>query len=1792
MNFNAQMRFAKQLAKTKKVTAKQLPLQRQMDVSLSSEMAEWLQTTLETDNTSNELGLPQLNDDVSSVLLQPLDSMAVYCPVGAVMTNKLAAARSNAPSTKGPPFSVSSFGSPGGDDGHNHHPMPGMSPNQLLENSLLASDASYGFNRADNEIGGASLHSAQQGSEGLPGSLSASMGHSSMLSTWAQNKAPAMPTPPIPIDNVVSRLQVMWLQRRAQFEREEGDLDTAMDTLNDALALHLGTSDYAKADLSRAVHSDPAELLDYIADTYAPFDKSAHFEAGRIQRCFRRHVRYRSMMATRIQAFYRMFLVRLDKWQGEETRKQCVQLIQRAYRRRLVRMRAASTRIKRWYKTQKQMDEYRQRLFVYRMARRIQRLWRGNKNREISWQRRSEKYGNLLIQRQTRAYNSRRKRTLAIKLYHRMFFNAARTIQKRVRCLQAVRRSQLQLLLELAKEEDRHARERQVVEETIKVQITKTKLYMSTDAGRHHLQVAMNRIRLQDKAFHKTRHTRSKQELMGHEALVTFEMFDGDGSGQIDADELKGMLRELSIPLNDEEFGALMTEIDADGSGEIDFGEFLQWYTGGGGEEAAQDASMAQKAFKVVLQAQHAIMELSGVILRKRGERSILRQATAWLTKDIVSTFRNTHPPKFQCCQCLSPFVLFTDYLSHFDADCKCSVVGQKALFYPKFFVKQDWKNQRQCEHELMRVNDEVPNINYHAYMAAMSDLSMQSDPGVNEALSRQIRAAQILYVEKANLNGEKIDMRQEMLDSINVCKDNFIAPLTAMMVGKRLGRSIPTAWVTEDRWDYGEFTEWFTKVVDEDVAKRKPLLTFGTRGKLRVDCAVVADVHVRTIRLLQVTTEASLFGLLDSRSRRPRKITVSDDELDRMGLSFLTEREFLSARNTVVERLRVLNREMHKILTIRVPKRCAPKKKMNDLIGDPQVGPDGLLPLDALREILIQEAHVVAEARFGSRVRSPVGRVQLTRLSHELWARHMLLRDQFPRRLSAARKEAELRFFYERFASAETGDGIDFHDFDLVQRSLSLRIKAALWDTVKAALDPLNTGFISFESILQFIATGASKAHYSFLRGFGNALKKAGHVARARLYIAYAREFLVSKMRKISRLELEYRTTSLRAQLMAAEIEPAALATHRTRQQRAADEAARVEQEAKAAEKKAQDALKPWIYVAPDKPTRMTLPLLPQEVEAERQRLELERKGEELSIPVQIALAEMDQTSTEANQVLEKLNTIKTADETTENLLLYRLAENEAEAKVWRQLFSRQGLSSLAVERLVMDATDSFIEAYGFLVPPGAKYPWTAGPGKYEPGWDLALSVLIYTFDTDCSGTFDEGEVRLLLRAAFCGLPDKKVLYNFSDLLPNGKGSATLEDVVKYLAPRVGWRRGKLHRFGRSGSVFVSKVSGWQASAMLLVSLSRQLAREKAEQATALARTGDLLEGDDAKNDDALLMRSQLFAMRQVTLFLRTSQGRIQFLLAKRRVKHWYREDCWKPGWTRQGLLRYAFLLHADRGAAGEMLITELPHMLRYLVVVCGFQVASGDGGEVGKLAEMMSKVKTKADVRWVGRDEAIALMDGILQKLSSADSLSRVTRATLGARIASSRSAARDTKTHMSARARQQAVLVSLGFEGIYVAETNYRCSVLGLHALLLENKRTGWKGDPRAMNWLHVPKEATPYLLLSSGYTLDDLYIGDMPSLAELDHRQGGLALEKVDVKMCLRVAREQSEPVHSILQGAYRWARWMTGLPRYLEYRRYAKVLTQQRKQLEEAGAVFLREILKGQSHAVSVEDGDD
>ena len=56
-------------------------------------------------------------------------------------------------------------------------------------------------------------------------------------------------------------------------------------------------------------------------------------------------------------------------------------------------------------------------------------------------------------------------------------------------------------------------------------------------------------------------------------------MFDTDGSGTIDAKELKVAMRALGFEPTKEEIKKMIADIDRDGSGTIDFSEFLDMMT-------------------------------------------------------------------------------------------------------------------------------------------------------------------------------------------------------------------------------------------------------------------------------------------------------------------------------------------------------------------------------------------------------------------------------------------------------------------------------------------------------------------------------------------------------------------------------------------------------------------------------------------------------------------------------------------------------------------------------------------------------------------------------------------------------------------------------------------------------------------------------------------------------------------------------------------------------------------------------------------------------------------------------------------------------------------------------------------------------------------------------------------------------------------------------------------------------------------------------------------------------------
>jgi len=64
------------------------------------------------------------------------------------------------------------------------------------------------------------------------------------------------------------------------------------------------------------------------------------------------------------------------------------------------------------------------------------------------------------------------------------------------------------------------------------------------------------------------------------EIKEAFNLFDVDGSGQIDYKELKAAMKALGIQVKKEELRKMISDVDTDGSGSVEFPEFLQMMTG------------------------------------------------------------------------------------------------------------------------------------------------------------------------------------------------------------------------------------------------------------------------------------------------------------------------------------------------------------------------------------------------------------------------------------------------------------------------------------------------------------------------------------------------------------------------------------------------------------------------------------------------------------------------------------------------------------------------------------------------------------------------------------------------------------------------------------------------------------------------------------------------------------------------------------------------------------------------------------------------------------------------------------------------------------------------------------------------------------------------------------------------------------------------------------------------------------------------------------------------------------
>lgn len=702
------------------------------------------------------------------------------------------------------------------------------------------------------------------------------------------------PQKKIDFDSAVSRLDVMWLQRKAKLEQEEGDFQAAIKTLDDAIHIHVGSQPYEEASLAETVKaSDPEDMLAQLQEDYFAYDSTAHNFADRIQRWYHRHYLKKCRAANVIASVFVLYKYRKARWIRHKIRTENAIKIQRCFRNHLLRIYALATKIKRWYILQCSMRDFRNRLFIYQIVRRIQRLFRGNKGRLRAAIARLHRNMATRIQCHCRGYVLRQRRAYALKQFHRVYFMAALRIQALARRINAAAYCKYKLVQELLREEERMQREQAIHDEIIQIEIARTKLYVNTVPGKMHLAAARKKILAKDEEYAKIEPNLSDDDVLAHDAMVIFELYDVDGSGSINLSELDLMLRELCIVMSAEEVLELSKKLDADNSGEIDFDEFLQWFLTGG--SAAGGKTMGAALFQQMLRARRLVMDLSGQTLARRAQREVLRQCCSYLVTETKTLFRMSCPPKYNCCRCLQPFVLFADYFNHFDKNNCCEITGEKALFYPKFWIQQDWLKQRMCESEIMRVKDEFPYLTHKAQLACYEELCLQSDPGMVSLIKGQIDAAIILYTDILTNGCDETgkyrkSIAEYVYDIANICNDGYLSPNVVRSISECLQKKYPNEWLLEDRWTLHELESWLKEVCAAPAAHA---LTSGClsktkrfakklhccssnareiRKKIKKDAVLLGTIYVRCLRVLQVGAETSMLALKDYRQKRPRR--------------------------------------------------------------------------------------------------------------------------------------------------------------------------------------------------------------------------------------------------------------------------------------------------------------------------------------------------------------------------------------------------------------------------------------------------------------------------------------------------------------------------------------------------------------------------------------------------------------------------------------------------------------------------------------------------------------------------------------------------------------------------------------------------------------------------------------------------------------------------------------------------------------------------------------------------------
>ncbi|KAI4296652.1 hypothetical protein L6164_036595 [Bauhinia variegata] len=116
------------------------------------------------------------------------------------------------------------------------------------------------------------------------------------------------------------------------------------------------------------------------------------------------------------------------------------------------------------------------------------------------------------------------------------------------------------------------------------------------------------------------RHPHGLTKQKKQEIKEAFELFDTDNSGTIDAKELNVAMRALGFEMTEDQINQMIAAVDKDGSGAIDFEEFVHMMTAKIGERDSKEELM--RAFNIIDQDKNGKISVSDIkrIAKELGE--------------------------------------------------------------------------------------------------------------------------------------------------------------------------------------------------------------------------------------------------------------------------------------------------------------------------------------------------------------------------------------------------------------------------------------------------------------------------------------------------------------------------------------------------------------------------------------------------------------------------------------------------------------------------------------------------------------------------------------------------------------------------------------------------------------------------------------------------------------------------------------------------------------------------------------------------------------------------------------------------------------------------------------------------------------------------------------------------------------------------------------------------------------------------------------------------------------------